>query len=119
MPHHFVSRPVANSLQSGTFKTGGGVKKLANGGKAKRYADGDSVVDDPQTQANKKAYEDWYKNQGEENESDRKMIPNAIKSGYEAIKNLFGSKEPEGSVTKTEKSVTVAPPKRRGGSMKR
>ena len=194
MPHHFVSLPVANSLQSGTFKTGGGVKKLAkggraekeekpnlrlisthtgpkghvakvykdkdwgehrvrfyspegkhfpdsdyhtddkedahdtakfalnrykHGGKAKRYADGDSVVDDPQTQANKKAYEDWYKDQGEKNESDRKMIPNAIKSGYEAIKNLFGSKEPEGSVTKTEKSVTVAPPKRRGGSMKR
>ena len=28
MPKHFVSRPVANSLQSGTFKTGGGVKKL-------------------------------------------------------------------------------------------
>ena len=32
MPKHFVSKPVANSLQSGTFKTGGGVKKLAKGG---------------------------------------------------------------------------------------
>lgn len=27
MPHHFVSRPVANSLQSGTFKKGGKVEK--------------------------------------------------------------------------------------------
>ena len=36
MPHHFVSRPVANSLQSGTFKTGGGVKKLAKGGRAEK-----------------------------------------------------------------------------------
>ena len=36
MPRHFVSRPVANSLQSGTFKTGGGVKKLAKGGRAEK-----------------------------------------------------------------------------------
>ena len=36
MPRHFVSRPVANSLQSGTFKKGGKVKakpkKMASGG---------------------------------------------------------------------------------------
>ena len=32
MPHHFVSRPVANSLQSGTFKRGGKVKHHAAGG---------------------------------------------------------------------------------------
>jgi len=36
MPRHFVSRPVANSLQSGTFKTGGGVKKLAKGGREEK-----------------------------------------------------------------------------------
>jgi len=34
MPRHFVSRPVANSLQSGTFKKGGKVKKFDDGGKA-------------------------------------------------------------------------------------
>jgi hypothetical protein len=34
MPKHFVSKPVANSLQSGTFK---------KGGKVARYYDGDSV----------------------------------------------------------------------------
>jgi len=33
MPKHFVSQPVANSLQSGTFKRGGNVKHHAEGGK--------------------------------------------------------------------------------------
>ena len=32
MPKHFVSQPVANSLQSGTFKDGGEVSKKAKGG---------------------------------------------------------------------------------------
>ena len=32
MPHHFISKPVANSLQSGTFKKGGKVKKFSDGG---------------------------------------------------------------------------------------
>jgi len=32
MPHHFISQPVANSLQSGTFKKGGKVKKFDKGG---------------------------------------------------------------------------------------
>jgi len=193
MPRHFVSRPVANSLQSGTFKTGGGVKKLAkggraekeekpnlrlisthtgpkghvakvykdkdwgehrvrfyspegkhfpdsdyhtddkedahdtakfalnrykHGGKAKRYADGDSVVDDAQTRANNKAYANWEKSQREENEADANIIPNMVKRGVSAVKGLFGSKAPE-SVTKTEKSVTVTPAKRRGGSARK
>jgi hypothetical protein len=192
MPKHFVSLPVANSLQSGTFKKGGDVKKLAKGGRAekeekpnlrlvsthtgpkghiakvykdkdwgehrvrfyspegkhytesdyhtddkedahdtakyalnrykaggktKRYAEGDSVVDDAQTRANNKAYANWEKSQREENEADANMIPNAIKRGVNAVKGMFGSKSPE-SVTKTEKSITVTPAKRRGGSMK-
>jgi hypothetical protein len=32
MPRHFVSQPVANTKQSGTFKTGGKVQHHANGG---------------------------------------------------------------------------------------
>ena len=32
MPKHFVSNPVKNNLQSGTFKKGGGVEKKAYGG---------------------------------------------------------------------------------------
>jgi hypothetical protein len=193
MPKHFVSRPVANSLQSGTFKTGGNVKKLAkggraekeekpnlrlisthtgpkghvakvykdkdwgehrvrfyspegkhypesdyhtddkedahdtakfalnrykHGGKAKHFAQGDSVIDDAGTRATNKAYENFQRIQKEENEADANMIPNAIKSGMKAVKGMFGSKSPE-SVTKTEKSITVTPAKKRGGSMKR
>ena len=195
MPKHFVSLPVANSLQSGTFKKGGGVKKFAKGGRAekeekpnlrlvsthtgpkghvakvykdkdwgehrvrfyspegkhytesdyhtddkedahdtakyalnrykqggktKRYAEGDSVVDDAQTRANNKAYANWEKIQKEENEADANMIPDLVKETYKragkAVKGLFGS-SPD-SVTKTEKSITVTPAKRRGGSMK-
>jgi hypothetical protein len=38
---------------------------------------------------------------------------------FEAAKGLFKGKEaPAGSVTKTEKSVTVAPSKKRGGSVR-
>lgn len=186
MPHHFVSRPVANSLQSGTFAKGGKVEtedkprlRLAKthtgpqghkakvykdldwnehrvkffdregkhlprmdyhtddpedahdtarhvvegglykrGGKISRKAEGGSQSDDAQTQANNKAYADWEKSVGAENEADRNIIPNALRKTKEGIMGLFGSKPPSGSVTKTEKSVTVAPPKRRGGLMR-
>jgi len=109
MPHHFVSQPVANSLQSGTFKRGGKISRKAEGG---------SQSDDAQTQANNKSYADWEKSVGAENEADRNIIPNALRKAKEGIMGLFGSKPPSGSVTKTEKSVTVAPAKKRGGSMR-
>jgi hypothetical protein len=32
MPHHFISEPVSNSRQSGTYKKGGRIKKMADGG---------------------------------------------------------------------------------------
>jgi len=32
MAHHFISKPVSNSQQSGTFKKGGHIKKFADGG---------------------------------------------------------------------------------------
>jgi hypothetical protein len=35
----------------------------------------------------------------------------------DAVKGLFKSSPPEGSVTKTEKSVTVSPAKKRGGKV--
>jgi len=107
MPKHFVSRPVANSLQSGTFK---------RGGKVRHHAEGDSVVDDAGTRATNKAYKNWEQNQREENEADANLIPNMVKRAGKAIKGMFGS-SPE-SVTKTEKSITVTPAKRRGGSMR-
>ena len=91
MPRHFVSRPVANSLQSGTFKKGGKVGK---------YAEGDSVED-----LSKGAY-------------DRAVNEKPVGSGFAskvqgAIDKFFGAK-PAGSVTKTKESVTVSP-KKRGG----
>ena len=104
MPKHFVSQPVANSLQSGTFKKGGKVK----------FADGGTE------DLSKGAYDRHYANEKKENEAMRDSILGAPKRAYDAVKSMFSpSKPPEGSVTKTEKSVTVAPAKRRGGSMRK
>jgi hypothetical protein len=108
MPHHFVSQPVANSLQSGTFKRGGKVRHHADGGPA-----------DPQQAANEKAYRNWQRSQTEENEADRNLIPNLAKRAVNAVRGMFGSSTPPspppGSVTETNKTVTVAPAKKRGG----
>jgi hypothetical protein len=91
MPKHFVSRPVANSLQSGTFKRGGKVKHHADGG-LEDLSGG--------------AY-------------DRAVNEKPVGSGFAskvqgAIDKFFGAK-PAGSVTKTKESVTVSPGKKRGG----
>jgi hypothetical protein len=104
MPRHFVSRPVANSLQSGTFKKGGKVGK---------YAEGDSVED-----MSKGAYDRWKAGEKQENEAMRESILGAPKRAYEAVKGMFSSpKPPANSVTKTKESVTVSPAgKKRGGN---
>ena len=126
MPRHAISRPVANSLQSGTFKKGGKVK----------FADGGS------TDMSKGAYDAHYANEKAENESMRNMILDPLKSMGRHIKRSFDpegyfkgderkrlfevqaadnfrksmAEKTPGAVTKTEKSVTVAPAtKKRGG----
>lgn len=105
MPRHFVSRPVANSLQSGTFKRGGKVGK---------YADGNSVQD-----MSKGAYD---KSIGpSEGEMDMaKAIRSVPRKLYQGAKSLLGgmtgAEKAPGAVTKTKESVTVAPAKKRGGS---
>jgi hypothetical protein len=107
MPHHFVSRPVANSLQSGTFKKGGKVKKFESGGSS-----GDPIIEreNRRMKAEKEA-------ERAENEAMRGSILNAPRNAFNAVKSMFeSSPKPAGSVTKTEKSVTVAPGKKRGGS---
>jgi len=106
MPRHFVSRPVANSLQSGTFKKGGKVKKFAEG----------DLVD-----ASKGAYD-----KASRPDEDDLKIAQTIRSVpgklYEGAKRLFGgltgADKAPGAVTKTKESVTVAPAKKRGGSAK-
>ena len=125
------SAPVSNDRQSGTFKRGGSVtpaqKKEQSAFKAEnatamkqakaqsnlKYQDGGKVTD-----LSKGAYD---KSIGpSESEMDMaKAIRNIPSKLYEGAKSLFTSKEkPSGSVTKTEKSVTVTPAKKRGGSVK-
>jgi len=127
MPAKKPSAPVSNDRQSGTFKKGGSVtpaqKKEQSAFKAEnatamkqakaqsnlKYQDGGKVTD-----LSKGAYD---KSIGP-SESDMDMaktirsIPSKL---YEGAKSLFTSKDkPSGSVTKTEKSVTVTPAKKRG-----
>ena len=106
MPRHFVSQPVANSLQSGTFKRGGKVGK---------YAEGDRVED-----LSKGAYDKSIGPSKEEMDM-AKAIRSVPSKLYQAGKRMFGSltgaEKAPGAVTETKESVTVAP-RKRGGSMK-
>ena len=112
-PKKPVSASVKNDLQSGTFKKGGKVK-MAGGGdipegakSAIKQADAD------------RAYRDWEKSETEANKAMRESILGAPRRMFEGVKGLFkGEEKPAGSVTKTEKSVTVTPAKKRGGSVK-
>jgi hypothetical protein len=102
MPRHFVSQPVANSLQSGTFK---------HGGKVKKFDDGGSTSNDKYTVKDPKAVSDKASRDLEEALNPFSMA----KELYGKAKDYFTP--PAGSVTKTEKSVTVAPSKKRGGKV--
>ena len=127
------SAPVSNDRQSGTFKTGGKVtpaqKKEQSAFKAEnatamkqakaqsnlKYKEGGSITD-----LSKGAY-DKSIGPSEEDMSMAKAIRDIPTKLYEGAKSLFTSKDkdkPAGSVTKTEKSVTVSPAKKRGGSVK-
>jgi hypothetical protein len=97
MPRHFVSRPVANSLQSGTFKKGGKVGK---------YAEGSSI--------DAKAVSDKASRELEEAMNPISMA----KELYGKAKSYLTSPtSTPGAVTKTKESVTVAPKKKNGGMM--
>ena len=89
----------------------GGFKK---GGKVKKFEDGGSTGEDK-----------WREQERKDNIADRNLMSNlpsklASIPGrlFDAAKGAFGSKAPAGSVTETQKSVTVSP-KRRGGSAKK
>jgi hypothetical protein len=90
MPKKPVSRPVANSLQSGTFKKGGKVDRKSNGG-----------LED----LSKGAY-------------DKAVNEKPVGSGFAskvqgAIDKFFTSKKPAGTVTETKETVTTS--KKDGG----
>jgi len=134
------STPVSINQLSGTFKKGGKVtaaqgrlqkvfeKENAPAMKAakaqsnevyskyqKKMADGGNVKVD----LSKGAYDKALGPSKEEMDMAKSIraIPRRI---YEGAKSLFGGKAdsmPEGSVTKTEKSVTVSPGKKRGGAV--
>jgi hypothetical protein len=183
MPRHFISRPVANSLQSGTFKKGGKVHHHADGGEEKggkefspwaklnmspkernnlvnapvpsyseqavnksiassnrsgrkiggkeakaihgllkgRYAEGGKVgkyAEGDVVDASKGAYDKSIGPSKDEMDM-AKAIRNIPSKLYEGAKGMLGlattTPKPAGSVTKTEKSVTVSPGKKRGG----
>lgn len=177
MPRRPVSRPVANTMQSGTFARGGKVEKEEkpnlrlvkthtgpNGHVAKTYKDkdwgeyrtkfftpegkhmtaSDNHTDDrddafhtAESQVNKgyKAGGKAIKFEDGGSTSDKKYTVKDPKSvsdkasreledalnPIDMVKELAGKAKdyftpPAGSITKTEKSVTVAPGKRRGGS---
>ena len=127
------SAPVSNDRQSGTFKKGGSVtpaeKKLQGNFKAEnstamkqakaqsnlKYQSGGAAK---VTDLSKGAY-DKSIGPSDEDMDMAKAIRSIPSKLYEGAKSLFTSKDkPEGSVTKTEKSVTVTPAKKRGGSVK-
>ena len=109
MPRHFVSQPVANSLQSGTFRKGGKVKKFDGGGSTGTDNPPADVMDQYLTQKAQKEYQNYQQNKGQE-----KNQPGFLESLWN---KMTGSSTPAGSVTKTEKSVTVSPGKKRGGKI--
>lgn len=106
MPPRIKHAPVANTMQSGTFKRGGKVKHRADGGTT-----GDPIIDRETQRMN--AERDAERR---DNEAMRESILGAPKRIYQAVNRMFGSSTPPaGSVTKTEKSTTVTPARKRGG----
>jgi hypothetical protein len=102
------SAPVSITALSGTFKKGGRVKKMSEGGDTSGY---DPVYD--REMARKGAEKALER---EENEAMRDTILGAPRRLLKGVKQMFNGTPPSGSVTKTEKSVTVTP-KKRGGSV--
>lgn len=103
------SAPVSITALSGTFKKGGSVRKMSGGG--------DPTIDRETARMNaEKASEK------SENQAMREAILGAPSRAIQRVKGFFGGVGnkpdlPSGSVTKTKESVTVAPSKKRGGSI--
>jgi len=92
MPKHFVSRPVANSLQSGTFKKGGKVDRKSQGG-----------------------LEDMSKGAYDKAVSEKPVGSGFASKVQGAIDKFFNYKKPAGTVTETKETVTTS--KKRGGKV--
>jgi hypothetical protein len=109
--------PVSINRLSGTYKKGGEVKMNGGGAASKEKIPSEAALE-LQVQRNQKAYEDYEKSRAEEAKAERDMIPNLAKRAVSSVKRLFSpspAASAPGSVTKTEKSVTVTPGKKSGG----
>jgi len=95
-PKHQVSKPVANNMQSGTFKKGGGVYN--QGGTAK--PDVSKPVADPEATAAKA-------------KRDLEDAMNPVSMVKELGGKLMDKIRGKGSVTETKESVTMTPPQAR------
>jgi len=129
MPKKAASRPVSNDRQSGTFKKGGGVKMQGGGQisdyersmleKAKSMKGSGALTDSERQRILDKAYENSIGPSKEEMDMAKTIrdIPGKL---FRGAKSLMGmDKKPgAGAVTETEKSITVQPAKKRGGSVK-
>ena len=128
------SAPVSNDRQSGTFKKGGSVTPAEKKLQANFKSENATAMKQAKAQSNLKyqaggaakvtdlskgAY-DKSIGPSDDDMNMAKAIRNIPSKLYEGAKSLFTSKDdkPSGSVTKTEKSVTVTPAKKRGGSVK-
>jgi hypothetical protein len=101
------ARPVSINQLSGTYKKGGSVKKYDTGGAV-----------DPIIARETKRMEAEKAAEKADNEATRDAILGFPKRVYEGVKGFFTSPEKKpAAVTKTEKSVTVSPAKKRGGSV--
>ena len=107
--HKKPTPPVATNLVAGTFKKGGKVKRLNSGS-------------DAQSVKETKGYEDFYTNEEAENRAVREAMSKAInpmtyfKPLAGKVKRLFSPTDAPGAITKTEKSTTIVPKKRSGGT---
>jgi hypothetical protein len=106
-------KPIRINELTGVYKKGGSVKKMAGGGASADSDESDPIID--REMARKNAEKNSI---AKENEGMRESILGAPGRLVEAAKRfLKPSTLPSGSVTKTEKSVTVAPGKKRGGKV--
>jgi hypothetical protein len=99
-----ASKPTEINMLSGVFKKGGHVKKFDGGGST-----GDKIIDQENQKRLNELNTTKYENQ------------HPFKTMFNNVKEFVMGPPttPAGSVTKTKESVTVAPQKKRGGSIKR
>ena len=111
------STPVSINQLSGTFKKGGKVKKFAEGGFGE--TEQRLLREAQEEKLDRKGREAYENSRNTSRELEEAMNPMSMASEmFGKVKNLFSPSKvdvPKGSVTKTEKSVTVTP-KKRGGA---